>query len=362
LKILFLCKRRPLAKDLFTRPYGRFYYLPKLLSERGHEIHIALLSYRNEGKISEIRDGLHWSSVSIFNWSPLAYIAHVKKLVRDIQPDWIAGVSDTYYGILAQRLGRKYGINSLIDAYDNFESYIPWLKPLHQVWRRALAEATLVTAAGPALAALLGRDRHGKSTVVIPMAADQPDFRPMDMQECRSRLELPANKKLIGYCGSISPSRGVDILFSAYEELRKSDPEMELVLCGRKDADVTLPDDAIWLEHLPDEMVPVVFNSLDLLAVINKPSSFGNYSYPVKLYEAMRCRIPVVASNTPATSWILRNYTNLLVEPGDSGKLCNRIREIMASGRIDYECQPDWESNCDMLEKELISHYRKTTS
>lgn len=40
---------------------------------------------------------------------------------------------------------------SCIDAYDNYESYIPWLKLLHVLKRRALSRADLITAAGPNL-------------------------------------------------------------------------------------------------------------------------------------------------------------------------------------------------------------------
>ena len=48
MKILFLSKRRPQGKDLLTRPYGRFFYLPYWLAQRGHEVYILLLSYKKE--------------------------------------------------------------------------------------------------------------------------------------------------------------------------------------------------------------------------------------------------------------------------------------------------------------------------
>jgi len=63
MKILFLCKRRPQRKDLLTRPYWRFF--------------TSLIGSQNV------------DMKSIF-----------------------------YYGILAEKLGSKYGIKSVIDAYD----------------------------------------------------------------------------------------------------------------------------------------------------------------------------------------------------------------------------------------------------
>lgn len=356
MKILFFCKRRPLARDLLTRPYGRFYHLPKLLAERGHEIHVALLSYKRDRAETLTRDGIHWTSVSVLAGNPLRYISNAHQLVRDIQPDWIGGLSDTWYGILAQRLGQHYNVNTLIDAYDNFESYIPWFKPLHLAWQRSLSRATLVTAAGPDLADLLRQYRIEKATITIPMAADPIGFKPMEQSGCRQQLDLPANGRLVGYCGSISKNRGIEVLFSAVRQLQQEAEDVKLVLTGRKDRSITLPTDAIWLGNINDGKVPLVFNSLDILTVINKSSAFGNFSYPVKLYEAMRCQVPIIASRTPATSWILKDNNNLLVDPDDADQLCKALKRLLSTRRVDYGNQPDWHSNCDRLEQALKDH------
>ncbi len=356
MKILFLCKRRPLARDLLTRPYGRFYYLPKLLSDRGHEVHTALLSYQKDRTETLVEDGIHWTSTSLFSGNPLRYINHAHHLVREIQPDWIGGLSDTWYGILAQQLGQRHNINTLIDAYDNFESYITWLKPLHLAWRSALSRATLVTTAGPNLTELLGQFRTGKPTMTIPMAADPVGFKPMEQSGCRQKLGLPANRKLVGYCGSILKNRGIDVLFSAVQQLKQETQGIDLVLAGRKGRNTRLPPDSIWLDHVADDKVPLVFNSLDVLTVINKSSAFGNFSYPVKLYEAMNCQVPVIATRTPATRWILGNHDSLLVEPGHADQLCMALKRQLNTGRIDYGNRPDWNDNCDLLEQGLMEH------
>jgi glycosyltransferase involved in cell wall biosynthesis len=342
MKLFFLCKRRPQGKDLIERPYGRFYSLPKILAEKGHGVHILLLSYKNEPKISHRKEGLNWTSISLTKHGPFAYIREAQKIIKHVKPDWVVGFSDTYYGILAQRLGTKFNIPSLIDAYDNYESYIPWLKPLHGLWRRSVSRATLATAAGPSLVDLLGRFRPDKPTEIIPMTAD-PIFKPMDKIECRQKLGLPVDKKIIGYSGStIHASRGIDILFTAFDSLKQEAPDVELVLTGRKGRNITIPSEANWLGYIPDADMPLLLNSLDVLLVINKPSSFGNYSYPVKLYEAMCCQVPVVVSETLSTKWIMQNHENLLVEPGSAEKLSDTIKYAMDLERVNYGEQLDW--------------------
>ncbi len=51
-----------------------------------------------------------------------------------------------------------------------------------------------------------------------------------------------------------------------------------------------------------------MYQPLDMVAVMNTPGAFGDYSYPIKLYEAMACGRPVVASRTASTAWVLRNF------------------------------------------------------
>jgi glycosyltransferase involved in cell wall biosynthesis len=355
-RLLFLCKRRPMGRDLFDRPYGRFFYLPKLLADRGCGVAVALLSYRRDPTIDCRRDGVHWISESVLPLGPVRYLATLRRHIEAERPDWIIGLSDTYYGILAWRLARKYGTRCVIDAYDNYESYIPWLRPLHRLWRRALAETDLVSAAGPHLAELMGRDRGRRPTIVVPMAAD-PIFRALDREDCRRQLSLPQDRPLVGYCGALYAKRGVDVLFRAFEEIRARRPDALLVLSGRKDRRTHLPSDALWLGHVPDDRVPLVINSLNVLVVTNRATAFGNYSYPVKLYEAMRCGIPVIATRTQAAEWILRGNDLLLASPGDSTDVADKALAVLPLRNIEYDGQPDWELSCTAFENGLLTEH-----
>jgi len=354
MKILFLCKRRPQGRDLFTRPYGRFFHLPRLLAQNGHEVYSLLLSYQNEPSFQAENNRITWISENLHPSAPCRYYHCACELTRSIRPDWIVGFSDTYYGILAEHLGRKFGIRSAIDAYDNYESYLPWLKPLHLLWRRALNGATVVTAAGPQLAALLNQSRPGKPVHIVPMAAD-PGFVPLNRDECRNRMSLPLEERLIGYCGAISRSRGIKLLFEVYEELPRKRPETRLVLSGRKERSVRLPDDVRWLGYLPDEDIPVLLNSMDVFAVISRISAFGRFSYPVKLYEAMACDIPVAATATEPATWILKNRDAFLARPGDPSDLGRKLEQLLMVGRMNYGEVNTWETSADKFQTALLT-------
>ena len=353
LKLLFLSKRSPMGRDLITRPYGRFYYLPRYLAGRGHDVTILLLDYRKGKPVDMRSDGIRWVSESLVMGTPVRYIRRLKRLLQETRPDWIVGFSDTYYGILASYFGQRYGIRSCIDAYDNYESYLPWMKPLHRLWRRALSRADLVTAAGPDLATYMSQQHRGRPAVVVPMAADPIGFGPMDQAECRSMMGLPQTGRFVGYCGSVHKNRGVEVLFDACSRLKQKHPDVELLLSGRSWDNVPIPEAARALGYIDDEKMPVLLNCMDVLTVINRASSFGNYSYPAKLYEAMVCNIPVVATATPATRWILEDHGDFLVPPSDPEKLCARLEQSLNLGRVEYERVTDWQTACDTLERAL---------
>jgi glycosyltransferase involved in cell wall biosynthesis len=357
MKILFLSKRRPQGKDLLTRPYGRFFHIPRILAESGHDVTLLVLSYKGDPPLRLSKDGLILMSESLFPSGPFAYVLKAKRLVEQVKPDWIVGFSDTYYGILAVKLAERFRTNAVIDAYDNYESYIPWLKPIHILWRKALSRAAIVTAAGPHLAEYLRASRPGMPVHVVPMAPDPFGFTPLDKYECRRHLDLPLDRKLIGYCGAIHRSRGIEILFKAFEILRKENPSIELILSGRKENRLSLPEKAHWLGYLSDEKLPALLNSLDVLLVVNRLSDFGKFSYPVKLYEAMSCQIPVIATRTPPTDWILHRNEQFLAHPENASDLAHKVETALNMGRYDYAVQNSWEESSRLFEQALLSRH-----
>lgn len=356
MKIICLCKRRPQGRDLLTRPFGRFFYLPYHLAQQGHDVTILLLGYDDGSPVHYYAHGIEWYVESLRpltqSAGPLAYIRRAHILIRTYKPDWVIGFSDTWYGILAAYLGEKYAIKTLIDAYDNYESYIPWAKPLHWIWRLALKRATVLTAAGPQLAALMSQGRIGSPAAIIPMAADSI-FGLIDDENLREQFHLPSDVPLVGYCGALYRNRGVKIIFMAMECLLDDVPDAKLVISGRREQGIEIPASlkhvVIELGYLPDEQMPLLLNTLDVLLVVNRHSRFGNYSYPVKLYEAMRCRKPVVATNAAGTSWVLRDHPECLADADNPEHLAKRLRDALSWKTKEYITNRDWSHSASLL-------------
>lgn len=354
MRVLFLSKRHPQQRDLIERPYGRFHHLPRLLAGFGHEVQVALCSHRGMPSTTLCRDGVRWTSHDIRTLGPFSLASHLRQEAESFQPDWIVGCSDIWYALLARRLASRTGARLAIDAYDNFEAYIPWNLPLHASWHWAIAAADAVTAAGPQLADRLDRHRPGKQpTRVVPMAAD-PEFTPHGRAASRASLGLPAEAPLIGYMGGWARSRGTRTLLEAFRRLRARLPAARLVLTGRPPPHALGEPGVLALGYVPDAQLPVVLSALDVASVITANSSFGRFSYPAKLCEAMACQVPVVATGTEPVRWMLANDDRFLVPVDDAEALASRMDALIGgSGRIAYPSLPSWEASARLLEDEL---------
>lgn len=343
-----------MGRDLLTRPYGRFFNLAKQLSELGHEVQMLLFSYKNNENETENVSGVVMNSISIPPFPARAW-ARAKYHARQQQPDWILGFSDIWYGIMATRLAQALRKKALIDAYDNYESYIPWATPLHWLWRKALSRADLVTCAGPSLEALLGESCDPSRIRILPMTADSETCIDVSKSECRQKLGLDKDKKLVGCHGSLYRSRDIDTLFAAADLVRQRDANIEFVTSGRVDKAVSLPGFIHHLGYLGDEHVPYLIKSLDVLVIPNKRSRFGDFSYPVKLCEGMACQVPVVASRTAATTSMLAHHPEALVTPGDSTELAERIIQTVNQPAPNYPRLPSWRELTVQLETYLMN-------
>lgn len=355
MKVFFIGKRLPQQRDLITRPYGRFFHLPQQLAEAGDEVQVFLVSHKRAAETSIERNGVHWST-----FDPGKGLARMMRELemkaRAFRPDWIVGMSDTWYGWIARRLARQTGARLAIDAYDNYEAYMRWNLPLHAAWRRAIGAADVVTAAGPQLAALLQRSRRdGKRPVdIVPMAAD-PAFVPHDRQAARQALGLPAGAPLVGYMGGWASNRGTGVLLEAFRRIRKREPDARLVLTGRPPAHALAAEGVRALGYVDDAQLPLVLCALDVACVVTIPSSFGRYSYPAKLCEAMACRVPVVATATEPVRWMLRDAPGCLVPPGDAQAIAQRVLQRLGLGAATYTGLPSWYDSARRFREALLA-------
>jgi hypothetical protein len=67
----------------------------------------------------------------------------------------------------------------------------------------------------------------------------------------------------------------------------------------------------------------------------------------------MACRIPVVATATEPSKWILQNQARFLTNPGDHFDLVRKLKDVLRLGRVSYPDIGDWAVGAQKFEQAL---------
>jgi glycosyltransferase involved in cell wall biosynthesis len=139
--------------------------------------------------------------------------------------------------------------------------------------------------------------RH-KPCTIIPNPIDTVFYRPMDKNECREKLGLPKDKKLLlfGAANINDPRKGIRYLAEALEILHENFPvlhdKLELVVFGKSKKGEHLPFTfkTHFMRYVTDVKTLVqLYNACDAYAL---PSLQDNL--PNTVMESMACATPVI--------------------------------------------------------------------
>lgn len=180
--------------------------------------------------------------------------------------------------------------------------------------------------------------------LTIPNAVDISDYEPeIQKYEARKQVGLPLDKNLAIYTGSLFVPKGSHLLAKASAYF-----EGEVILVGGKPDEVEEMRDFVRKNELSDvtivghvkpRLVPLYQFAADVLVL---PPLAGNYerrhqaefTSPLKLFEYMAARRPIIASRLSSIEDILTHDENaLLVEPGDPKVLGEGIGQLLNDSR-----------------------------
>lgn len=173
---------------------------------------------------------------------------------------------------------------------------------------------------------------------VIPNGVDVTRFAPMPQGEARERLALEDERSRILYVGGIERSKGIDYLFKAAGEMRRSTQyPVEVVLIGEGKyeepakvlaEELGITDAVAFVGKRPNTEIPLWINACDLLVLPSLSEGFG-----VVLIEAMACGKPTVATRCGGPEDIVTPETGILVPPADYMALAEALREVLSGQR-----------------------------
>ena len=192
----------------------------------------------------------------------------------------------------------------------------------------------------------------GEKILVAPDGVDLEKFAVKASQEqCREKLGLPQDKKIIMYAGHLYDWKGATTLLEAakiFGEENSGDCLFVFVGGTEKDikdfkvkAEKMKLSNVLILGHKPHGDIPYYLKAADILAIPNRSDNevSAKYTSPIKLFEYMAAGRPIVASDLPSVREILNESNAVLAEPNSPQGLAEGVKSILQSGDLSAKIQ-----------------------
>src|SRR3989344_2793499 len=179
----------------------------------------------------------------------------------------------------------------------------------------------------------------------IILAQDSVDLEDFNIGvskiEARKKLDLPLDKKIALYSGHFFKWKGVNTLIEAASFLK----EVFFVFIGGTEKDIkefkslvknNKLDNVLLLGHKPYREVPLYLKAADILVLPNKKEEKISelYTSPLKLFEYMASRRPIVASDLPSIREVLDDQTAVFFEPDNPEQLAESIKKVIWNNHL----------------------------
>jgi glycosyltransferase involved in cell wall biosynthesis len=162
---------------------------------------------------------------------------------------------------------------------------------------------------------------------VIPNGIDLHEFRPMERDEARRRLNLPADARIVLFVADLIADRrkGLRLLLKAFQQLRAI-PGLLLVTLGRGGYEGIGSHESRHLGSLSDsDDLRAAYSAADAFAI---PSLQDNL--PNTILESMACGTPVVGfAAGGVVEAVIHGQTGLLAPTGDFSALAAALQRLV---------------------------------
>jgi glycosyltransferase involved in cell wall biosynthesis len=188
-------------------------------------------------------------------------------------------------------------------------------------------------------------------------------------EEIRGTFELPQGKKIVVYCGSLFPDKGIEhILLVA-----KNIPDALFLLVGGREQKIKMWEEYVnshriknvrFTGFVGNSKVPLYLTAADALIMPYKTDQEIkimdiNTTSPLKLFEYMATKKPIISTNIPAISRTITNGVDgLLAEPNNIQELTHFVEMVLNDNELSKRLSEnayrkvqeyDWKTRCEKL-------------
>ena len=185
--------------------------------------------------------------------------------------------------------------------------------------------------------------KYIKKVVLIPNGVNYEEFETVfSKRECREKLKLPLDKKIILFVGSLSPRKSPQVLLKSMIKVIEHIPDSHLIFVGEGDMRKLLIEESkkMGLENyvkftgfIDDDKRVFYYKSADLFVL---PSL--SEAAPLSLLEASVSGLPLVVSDLEVFRSIVKDGVNgLFTRTGDEKDLADKITYLLENENIRKE-------------------------
>ena len=183
----------------------------------------------------------------------------------------------------------------------------------------------------------------------IIVAHDGVDIKKFDInvtkEEAKKEFNLPRYKYILGYTGSLKTmgqDKGVKIILESLKKLVIKRKDVLFVSVGGSDSDINYYVKMAHGLNVSEYCKFVNRVSLDKLSVFQKSCDillmpfpdikhYRYYMSPLKMFEYMASKRPIIASSLPSLLEIMNNKNCVLVRPDDVEDLADKIEKVITN-------------------------------
>lgn len=176
---------------------------------------------------------------------------------------------------------------------------------------------------------------------VIYLGASE-EFKPLENHHIESvKKKYMIDFPFVLFVGNLEPRKNIPTLFKAFSQCKKKIPELKLIIIGQKGwkyAEVFktikflhLEKEVIFLQYIPHEDVPALYNAARLFVY---PSLYEGFGLPP--LEAMQCGTPVITSNTSSLPEVIGDG-GFMVDPLDIQDLTEKMLQLLTDDQTRKE-------------------------
>lgn len=176
--------------------------------------------------------------------------------------------------------------------------------------------------------------------IIIPNGFDNNIFKKLDKTDCRNKLQIPLDKKILLSVGNLLEEKGHKYLIESMKYVVDVKPDVLCIIVGdgklrnmleKQIRDVRLDKYFMLVGAKPHKEIPIWINACDLFVFPSLVESFG-----MAQVEAMACGKPVVSTKNGGSEEIIISK--------DLGLLCDASNSKSLSDNILIALDNKWDS------------------